>query len=121
MKMSSWPSILAQSALVETLHGDQTVVKKKLRVFYIGFGVVFAWTLFPQYISEYHPRIALARNCVHLLTIIVPLTIGISVFCLGMQKNLLITRIFGGASSNEGLGFLSLCLDWQNITSSCMW
>jgi hypothetical protein len=59
MNSSSWPSILAQSALVETLHGDKNVVKKKLRVFYIGFGVVFAWTLFPQYISEYYPRNAL--------------------------------------------------------------
>jgi hypothetical protein len=30
---------------------------------------------------------------------------------------LIFTNLFGGASGNEGLGFLSFCFDWQYIAS----
>jgi hypothetical protein len=42
---------------------------------------------------------------------------------LADQNNLVITNLFGGASGNEGLGFFSLCFDWNYIAavSSPMW
>ena len=52
-----------------------------------------------------------------------PLLIGVSVFCLAKQNSLVFTNLFGGSSGNEGLGFLSLCFDWQYIAAggSPMW
>ncbi len=51
-----------------------------------------------------------------------PLLNGFSIFCLASQKASattidVFTNIFGGASSNEGLGLLNLSLDWQYIGS----
>jgi len=47
-----YPSTLSISSLVEVLHGERSEVKKRLRVFYIGFTVLFFWEFFPQYISK---------------------------------------------------------------------
>jgi hypothetical protein len=54
---------------------------------------------------------------------IFPLLNGLNIFCLtsqhaspGVQD--VFTNIFGGADSNEGLGFSSLSLDWQYIGSA---
>ena len=48
---------------------------------------------------------------------------GVSVFCLARQNDIVFTNLFGGASGNEGLGFLSICFDWQYIAGlgSPMW
>lgn len=46
-----------------------------------------------------------------------PLLTGISVFYLANPDSLVITNIFGGSNGNEGLGLLSLGLDWQFISS----
>ena len=51
-----------------------------------------------------------------------PLLNGFSIFCLASQKASaatvdVFTNIFGGASSNEGLGLFNLSLDWQYIGS----
>jgi hypothetical protein len=72
-------------------------------VWYIVFFCFFAWTILPEYIF-------------------IVLT-GVSIVCLADQNNLVITNLFGGASGNEGLGFLSLCFDWNYIAavSSPMW
>lgn len=48
---------------------------------------------------------------------------GISVFCLASMKAPTSTRntfttVFGGASSNEGMGLLNFSLDWQYIQST---
>ena len=45
---------------------------------------------------------------------------GINVFCLASQRAApktvdFFTNLFGGASSNEGLGLLSMSFDWQYI------
>lgn len=34
------------------------------------------------------------------------------------SKAELLTNLFGGATNNEGLGILSLSLDWQYVSSS---
>ncbi|KAG5220733.1 OPT superfamily [Salix suchowensis] len=45
-----------------------------------------------------------------------PLLTGFSIFCLANPTSTDFTRIFGGSNGNEGLGLLSLCLDWQYIS-----
>jgi hypothetical protein len=42
---------------------------------------------------------------------------GVSFICLGIRNNLMVTNIFGGSMANEGLGLLSLSLDWNQITA----
>ena len=54
-----------------------------------------------------------------------PLLNGINIICLATQhapsKAIdVITNLFGGSNGNEGLGFLSISLDWQYIGSSFM-
>jgi hypothetical protein len=39
---------------------------------------------------------------------------------LTKRDSMLFTRLFGGTNGNEGLGFLSLCLDWNYVTV-CAW
>lgn len=34
------------------------------------------------------------------------------------QKSVNFTYVFGGSNGNEGLGLLSICLDWQYIAGS---
>jgi len=92
-----WPINLPVATLLETLHRDKVVTKKRLKVFYWVFLAFFIWEFFPEYIF-------------------VVLT-GVSVFCLADQNNLTFTYLFGGASGNEGLGFLNICLDWNYIAS----
>jgi hypothetical protein len=38
-----YPANLPLNSLLETLHGEKSQVKKKLRVFYIGFTALFFW------------------------------------------------------------------------------
>ncbi|KAF2722237.1 OPT-domain-containing protein [Polychaeton citri CBS 116435] len=98
-----WPMNLPITSLLEALHKDKVQAKRRLKVFYIGFLVLFVWELFPEYVF--------------------PLLEGVSIFCLARQDNLVFTNLFGGASGNEGLGFLSFCFDWQYIAGlgSPMW
>ncbi len=42
---------------------------------------------------------------------------GISIICLAAQKSPWVTRIFGGAAGNEGLGLFSICFDWNYVGS----
>ncbi len=42
---------------------------------------------------------------------------GFSIFCLARRDSAWVTRIFGGAAGNEGLGLFSLCFDWNYIGS----
>ena len=90
-----WPINLPVATLLETLHRDKSETKRRLKVFYIIFAVMFVWEAFPEYVFT-------------VLT-------GVSIFCLADQHNLVFTNLFGGASGNEGLGFLSLSFDWNYI------
>ncbi|KAF2096568.1 OPT superfamily oligopeptide transporter [Rhizodiscina lignyota] len=98
-----WPYNLPVASLLESLHKDKAATKKRLRLFYIVFFVLFFWEVVPEYIF--------------------PVLEGVSIFCLAHQDSLVFTNLFGGASGNEGLGFLSVCFDWQYIASlgSPMW
>ncbi|KAF9246168.1 OPT oligopeptide transporter [Melanogaster broomeanus] len=60
------------------------------------FGEVFIWEIFPEWIF--------------------PLLTGFSIFCLAAPNNAAVSRVFGGSNGNEGLGLLSIGLDWQYIS-----
>ncbi|KAF2401938.1 OPT superfamily oligopeptide transporter [Trichodelitschia bisporula] len=97
-----FPYNLPMNSLLETLHGEKSQVKKKLRVFYIGFLVLFFYEIIPQWIM--------------------PVLLGISFFCLAKRDSLVFTNIFGGTNGNEGLGTLQLSFDWQYIANpSPLW
>ncbi|TFK74138.1 OPT superfamily oligopeptide transporter [Pluteus cervinus] len=76
--------------------GQKPRYSKKLKLFWIAFGLIFIWEMFPEWIF--------------------PLLTGFSVFCLANQHNPDFTRVFGGSNGNEGLGLLSICFDWQFIS-----
>ncbi|KAG0650863.1 Oligopeptide transporter 3 [Hyphodiscus hymeniophilus] len=90
-----YPANLPITTVLETLHKDKSESPKRMKVFWILFGCILIWELLPEYIF--------------------PLLIGISVFCLSKQDNLTFTNLFGGAQGNEGLGLLSICLDWNYV------
>lgn len=92
-----WPMTLPVTTLLETIHRNKAETKRRMRVWYIVFFCIFFWEIFPEWIF-------------------IVMT-GFSVFCLADQHNLVFTNLFGGASGNEGLGFLSLCFDWNYIAS----
>ncbi|KAF9870610.1 hypothetical protein CkaCkLH20_11916 [Colletotrichum karsti] len=96
-----WPSILPMNALLETLHRNKNETRDRLKLFYWVFAAIAVWEVLPEYIM--------------------PILTGVSVFCLAKRDSLIFTFIFGGSNGNEGLGLLSLGLDWQFITSKPMW
>jgi hypothetical protein len=107
-----YPGNLPVNSLLETLHGDKVATHKRLRLFYIAFGVLFLWEVMPEYVSKYFRT---ESSEMKLMTFSVPILTGISVFCLANRNSMVFTNVFGGTSANEGLGLLSICLDWQNI------
>lgn len=96
-----WPGILPLSTLVETLHRDKSEMRKKFNFFWIIFGVVAVWELFPQYVM--------------------PVLTGVSFFCLANRESLVFTNIFGGSNGNEGLGLLAFSFEWQYVGTSAFY
>ncbi|KAG2421023.1 hypothetical protein HFD88_000639 [Aspergillus terreus] len=101
-EMVYW-STLPQVVLYQNLHFDPKANKSRLIKF--GWALAFAavWELFPAYMVTWFG--------------------GISIFCLASMKapkhiRTVFTTIFGGASSNEGMGLLNFSLDWQYIQST---
>lgn len=94
-----YPHIVPQIQLFDALHRGKAAVlqKKRLNFFWCIFIGIFVWEWFPEYIA--------------------PTLTGISIWCLAFQKSAWVTRIFGGAAGNEGLGLFSLCFDWAYIGS----
>ncbi|KAF8182489.1 peptide transporter MTD1 [Mycena galopus ATCC 62051] len=92
-----YPSLLPTVQLFDALHRGKKIFlqKKRVRFFWSCFIGIFCWEWFPE----------------------VTLT-GISIFCLADRKNAWVSRIFGGASGNEGLGLFALCFDWNYVGSS---
>ncbi|KAJ5805927.1 OPT peptide transporter Mtd1 [Penicillium pulvis] len=101
-EMVYW-STLPQVVLFQNLHFDRKANQERLKKFGWALGLAAAWEFFPAYI--------------------VPWAGGLSVFCLASMKAPTKTRtifatVFGGASSNEGMGLLNFSLDWQYIQST---
>ncbi|KAJ5757700.1 uncharacterized protein N7511_006394 [Penicillium nucicola] len=96
---------LPQVILFQQLHFDRAVNRQRL--------TKFGWTLMGSAIWEIFP------------SYVVTWLTGLSIFCLASMKapadiRSLFTKLFGGASSNEGMGFLNFSLDWQYIGSGSM-
>ncbi|KAJ5475523.1 hypothetical protein N7539_007810 [Penicillium diatomitis] len=96
-----WSTLPTVKSL-QALHWQEVRNSKPLRVFWYAFGGMALWEILPAYVF--------------------PWLNSISIPCLASQKATgetasILTTIFGGATNNEGLGFFSLSLDWQYITS----
>ncbi|KAJ3496103.1 hypothetical protein NLG97_g2909 [Lecanicillium saksenae] len=91
-----WPANLPINSMLERLHSRSPSNRKPLRIFLWVFMGIFFWEIIPQWIC--------------------PVLTGVSIFCLANRKSTVFTNIFGGAEGNEGLGLLSICLDWQYIS-----
>ncbi|KAG2111688.1 OPT oligopeptide transporter protein-domain-containing protein [Suillus discolor] len=91
-----YPSVLPLLSMLDAFYHDGIAARQKLKVFYFVFTAIFIWELFPEWIF--------------------PLLTGVSIFCLAVPNNAAVSRVFGGSNGNEGLGLLSLCLDWQYIS-----
>ncbi|KAI0692131.1 OPT oligopeptide transporter [Cerioporus squamosus] len=92
-----YPFLMPQIQLFDAMHrGKGMFLQKKRRVFFWSVLVgIFVWEWFPEYIA--------------------PTLTGISIVCLAVQKNAWVTRVFGGAAGNEGLGMFALCFDWNYV------
>jgi OPT family oligopeptide transporter len=91
-----YPGVLPLVSMFDALYKDADGARKKLRLFWIAFFVIFFWEILPEWMF--------------------PLLTGFSVFCLANPRSADFTRVFGGSNGNEGLGLLSLCFDWQYIS-----
>ncbi|KZV74603.1 OPT superfamily oligopeptide transporter [Peniophora sp. CONT] len=103
-EMVYWAN-LPTVTVFQSLHYDKEKNKKRLRLFWIAFGSMFVYEIFPAYLF--------------------PLLNGFSIVCLATQKSSpntvdVITNIFGGSDGNEGLGLLNFSFDWQYLGSSYM-
>ncbi|KZP29075.1 OPT oligopeptide transporter [Athelia psychrophila] len=94
-----YPMLVPTVQLFDAMHRGQGVFlqKKRVRFFWGVFVGIFVWEWFPEYIA--------------------PTLTGISIFCLADRKSAWVTRIFGGAAGNEGLGLFALCFDWNYVGS----
>ncbi|EME47911.1 hypothetical protein DOTSEDRAFT_146951 [Dothistroma septosporum NZE10] len=100
-EMVYW-STLPQVILFQKLHLDRKANQDRLIKFGWALALAAAWEFFPAYMVTWFG--------------------GLSVFCLAslnapIKTRTLFTTIFGGASSNEGMGLLNFSLDWQYIQS----
>ncbi|KAH7098866.1 peptide transporter MTD1 [Auriculariales sp. MPI-PUGE-AT-0066] len=101
-----WAS-LPNVSIFQTLHHNiseeqEELTRKRIRLFWIGVAGMAVYEIFPAYMF--------------------PLLNGISIFCLSTQHvnigaRTFISRLFGGANSNEGLGLLQFSFDWQYLGS----
>ncbi|KAF2220146.1 peptide transporter MTD1 [Elsinoe ampelina] len=101
-EMVYW-STLPQVILFQKLHFDRKENRDRLLKFLYALVLAAIWEFFPAYIVTWFG--------------------GISIVCLATIKanedtRTVISTIFGGASSNEGLGILNFSLDWQYIQST---
>ncbi|PLW21640.1 hypothetical protein PCANC_03160 [Puccinia coronata f. sp. avenae] len=92
-----YPDILPSVSLFYSLCGDGPVAKDQIKFFKRAFVAMGIYEIFPGYIA--------------------PSFQAISVFCLSLPKNQIVTNIFGGAQPFEGLGFLNLSGDWALVGS----
>jgi hypothetical protein len=114
-----YPGILPLVSMFDTLFKDAAAAQRKLKLFWVAFfwlvayntsgteltplltyDSIFFWEILPEWMF--------------------PLLTGFSIFCIANPRSADFTRIFGGSNGNEGLGLLSICLDWQYISGSML-
>ena len=96
-------STLPTVKTLQGLHWQDLRNSKPLRVFWYAFGGMFVYEFFPAYIW--------------------PWLNSISIPCLAAMKTTgdkaaVLTNVFGGSLTNEGLGLFSISLDWQYVRPS---
>ncbi|WWC69095.1 uncharacterized protein I206_103031 [Kwoniella pini CBS 10737] len=96
-----WTNIPTVKSL-QILHWDTVKDSKPLRYFWYSFAGMTVYEFFPAYIF--------------------PWLNSVSIPCLASMKATgskaaILTNLFGGALSNEGLGIFNISFDWQYITS----
>ncbi|KAI3390955.1 hypothetical protein diail_8329 [Diaporthe ilicicola] len=101
-EMVYW-STLPQVVLFQNLHFDRLANRGRLIKFGSALAFAAVWEIFPSYIVTWFG--------------------GISIFCLASMNapehtRTVMSTIFGGSSSNEGMGLLNFSLDWQYIQST---
>ncbi|KAF7347691.1 OPT oligopeptide transporter [Mycena venus] len=94
-----FPNLMPTIQMFDVLfrNQDNILQRKRVKFFWAIFIGIFVWEWFPEYIA--------------------PTLTGISIFCLARKDSPWVTRLFGGAAGNEGLGLFSICLDWNYIGS----
>ncbi|KAG1868586.1 OPT oligopeptide transporter protein-domain-containing protein [Suillus subluteus] len=92
-----YPGILPLLSMFDAFYRDGIEARQGSRSS-ISCSLIFIWEIFPKWIFL-------------LLT-------GLSIFCLAAPNNAAVSRVFGGSNGNEGLGLLSICFDWQYISSN---
>ncbi|KAF2168188.1 hypothetical protein M409DRAFT_65680 [Zasmidium cellare ATCC 36951] len=103
-EMVYWGS-LPQVILFQGLHYNRHVNRKVLYAFGIAILSAAVWELFPAYMFTWLS--------------------GVSIFCVASIRapttvRSIFGKIFGGSSSNQGVGILNFGLDWQYIQSQYM-
>ncbi|CAG8483621.1 21933_t:CDS:10 [Gigaspora margarita] len=89
-----WPQALVFSTLYNTLHGNTTETKDRIRFFYFAFIGIFVWQFVPQYIF--------------------PWLSSAAILCL-MAPNNNVVKLLG--SAYRGSGILNFSFDWNVIGS----
>ncbi|KAJ6621184.1 OPT oligopeptide transporter protein-domain-containing protein [Mycena sp. CBHHK59/15] len=91
-----FPNLVPTIQMFDVLFRNQDSIlqRKRIKFFWTLFIGIFIWEWFPEYIA--------------------PTLTGVSIFCLARQKSPWVTRLFGGAAGNEGLGLFSIC--WTGTT-----
>ncbi|KAJ4480874.1 OPT oligopeptide transporter [Lentinula aciculospora] len=94
-----FPNLIPTIQMFDVLHRghDNQLQKKRVKFFWTLFIIIFFWQWIPEYFA--------------------PMLTGLSIFCLARKNSAWVTRIFGGAAGNEGLGLFSLCFDWNYVGS----
>lgn len=92
-----YPTIIPLIAMFDAFFRSENTARRKLRVFYMAFTGIFIWELFPEWIF--------------------PMLTGFSIMCLAAPNSTTVSHLFGGSNGNEGIGILSLCLDWQYVSA----
>ena len=103
--------------MFDTLFKDAAAAQRKLKLFWIAF----FWLVTPAWV-ELNLLSLWIYDSIFFWEILpewmFPLLTGFSIFCIANPRSPDFTRIFGGSNGNEGLGLLSICLDWQYISGS---
>ncbi|CAG8433430.1 1775_t:CDS:10 [Diversispora eburnea] len=90
-----WPSNLVFASMYNTLHGNASETRDKLRFFLIAFITMFIWQFIPQYMFTWLKSMAL--------------------LCVFAPNNKLIKKL---SSGYQGIGILNFTLDWNAIGQS---
>jgi hypothetical protein len=95
-------SNLPQVAMYQNLHWNRVAQSKPLRAFWTAFTGMSLYEIIPAYIA--------------------PWLNSVSIPCLAsmhapQSKQQVLNNLFGGSTSNQGLGLFSFSFDWQYIQS----